>query len=221
MPVRLNGPDGMGGAAMIWLSLPLGLAAWVLPVWAKKRNLSRKGWWALVSCLACVLALANVLLGLLQTTRSGDRSALQDITDNLLVCSVLLVLGTAFFNERLLRYHNRQPGFLLVVGLQILFLLPCIPEQRNGSGYEVEYSVLLLTGFLIYYIFTLQETPKEQVSWKVPLGVAVFPLLLLIGEWQAEEALWSSYYFPCQLVTLISTAVLKLQAKRKGEHHGR
>ena len=80
---------------MIWLSVPLGLAAWGLPLWAGKRNLSHKGWWALASGLACVLALFNGLVELMRRARNADQSALMEITGDLAVCCILLVLGTA------------------------------------------------------------------------------------------------------------------------------
>ena len=78
---------------MIWLSVPLGLAAWGLPLWAGKRNLSHKGWWALASGLACVLALFNGLVELMRRARNADQSALMEITGDLAVCCILLVLG--------------------------------------------------------------------------------------------------------------------------------
>ena len=106
---------------MIWLSVPLGLLAWGFPIGFHAKKPAAV---SAVSFSLCGLALLNVLWELYRRTASGDYAALMDVTDNLVWCSVALVVGTVLLNLRLHApngiLQNKIKPFHLFITLLIL-----------------------------------------------------------------------------------------------------
>ena len=240
--------DAMGGIRQAYVE-EAEKQAFSMPHW--KRVLP------LAACMAVVLGLAAVgliLAGLPvpgipalagpeenlvpQLRQYADQLAvLSDPMAALAVGGILLLLG--IWMGRLTaagKLHWGCPGldkFVMVLGLQILLLLPCVSLWdlqgignaffRLGVGLIRGFSLLVpLVGFLWVYIYDLQKFNGKKASWGYPLGVAVFPVLYVLVAGRMEDVVWqtllSAYYVPSLMTSLLSTIVLKLQ---KGERHGR
>ena len=229
---------------MIFLSLPLGLAAWLLPLWAKTHEAEQKGRFSLLSAICCILSLLNVLWDLYRTALVGDYAALSDITNNLAICSILLLLGTTICNWWL---HGSLPvwmpikvllsglpKFLIALGTQILLLLPftspIICHLFASSLLKLTYVFLMLAGSIVLFVVYLHKTPKERVSFGIPLAVALFPVIESVlgvdlttsGTLIAD--LGPMYYQSCLLLTATAVTFLRVQhwltKKRKENPHG-
>lgn len=226
---------------------------------AEKQTFAKPRWkknLPLTACLTVILSLSAAVLhwaGLgfpeipaLAAPGQSVSTELQQAAEWLAVLSdpvraviaggVLLFLGLAI--GRLTQSGKPRcikPGvgkFLLVLGLQILLILPCVlPWKLDGVknpflqvGFALIRACRFLlptVGFLWVYIYDLQKYNGRKASWGYPLGVAVFPIVfVLMTGGQTEEtvrsALFSSYYGFCLMVSVISTVLLKLQARRKG-----
>lgn len=196
---------------MIWLSLPLGLAAWMLPLLAKSRAVESKAPFAVGSVLTCGLSLLNVLYEILRRVRSGDLSALMDITGALVICGSLLVLGTVLTNAVLLldrdgrlvyRLLRALPGamvrglptFLIALLIQTGLFLPMSlyamffgdRHRITGDALGMFWSWLALAAVVMLVIRYMNRVPTPKRSLAVPLAAAVFPaveylLILLPG----------------------------------------
>lgn len=185
---------------MIWLSLPLGLTAWVLPLLAKSRTVRKKSPFAVGSILACGLALLNVLYEILRRVQSGDLSALMDLTDALVTCGSLLVLGTVLVNAvllldrddrlayRLLRalpgaIRQGLPTFLIALLIQTGLFLPMSlyamffrdRHRITGDTLGMFWSWLALAAVVMLVIRYMNRVPTPKRSLAVPLAAAVFP----------------------------------------------
>lgn len=190
---------------MIWLSVPLGLLAWFLPLAAKNWDLPHKSRFAYASFVACVLALVNVLWEFYRRIQSGDLNALLDITDALTACSVILVLGTAAFNLWLLRRpkEGRTPTFrweptdfqqllfvlvLAAVSFVTLIVIMLVyqesgvtwkPANEGVVNFLRGHALAIAHGITLAGLaFYLKHIPLETVHWTLPLGFALSPLCI-------------------------------------------
>jgi len=213
----------------VWLSLVWGMAAWALPLIGKAHPPKRKKWIALLSGFTCALALINVLWEILRTVKIGDWGALEDITDALAVCSLILVLGTLLLNWRMFRgtlgrrpWKHRLSGLYVFCAAMGIYMLCLLPYQLPFTSWLVcseigmqLYPQLLFVAFLIGYVTYLQHIPKEKLSWSIPAAAALSSLVqiyLLYGLTDAERiiGLFNKHVsLPLFLTTTISTAVLK------------
>ena len=228
---------------MIFLSLPLGLAAWLLPLWAKTHEAEQKGRFSLLSAFCCILSLLNVLWDLYRTALVGDYAALSDITNTLAICSLLLLAGTAILNGWLYTsipawlpmkaFLSGLPKFLITMGLQILWLLPFTHpvtlHLMASSLLKLLYVLLMLGSSIVLFTVYLQKTPKEQVSFGIPLAVALFPMIQTVMGVDLTTSgtmianLRDVYYQSCLLLTATAVTFLRVQSwlkKRKENLHG-
>ena len=190
---------------MIWLSIPLGLTAWLLPLIAKNWDVPHKKRMALFSFFACCLTLLNVLLEFLRRLQSGDYAALLDITTALAVCSLILTVGTVLLNLWLLTGRTKilprqflwSPSttqqFLFVLILSavsfLTFILIMLLYQEGDTPWKPanETTILFLqrTTLPLAHIITLsaliwylRNIPMEQVHWSLPLGFTLSPFCI-------------------------------------------
>lgn len=226
----------------IWLSLIWGMAAWTLPLIGRTLPQNRKKWIALLSGFTCALALINVLWEILRTVKIGDWGVLEDITDALTVCSIILVLGTFFLNWILLFGTitiRRKPrthrlfglyAFCAAIGIYVLCLLPYqLPFTSwlicSETGREL-YPLLLFIAFVAGYVTYLQHTPKEKLTWGIPIASALFSLVqncLLYRLHDAQQIIGllnKQISMPMFLITVFSTAVLKFLYRKQGNKKG-
>ena len=190
---------------MIWLSLPLGLLACLLPLLVLNWDLSHKRRFAMASALCCALALLNVLWEVLQRVQSGDLSGLSDLADFLILCSLALVLGTLLLNLLLLRKPGtkrirvfrwspsgfQQLMFVLLLAaasfvtliLIILFFQDSLEAWKPANSETIDFlrgnAVPLAHSItLIGLIVYLKNIPMENVHWTLPLGFALSPFCI-------------------------------------------
>ena len=225
---------------MIWLSVPLGLLSWVIPIEFHKKKPAAV---SAVSFGLCGLALLNVLWELYGRTVSGDYAALMDLTDNLVWCSVALVIGTVLLNLRLYlkKQFPRCSAFWITLLLQVAALLPavvyaCIKGSMSSLAGVLYCGVMLGLAVLALALY-LSKTDANKLSLGVPLAVAAFfPVALFLFQLpqllgiEADVLLFSNfqmiYFFPVLMMTSVGVVLLKLQHrlhkqddKEKGETH--
>ena len=170
---------------MIWLSLPLGLLSWMIPLLFHKKKPTAV---SAMSFGLCGLALLNVLWELFRRTLSGNYAALMDITDNLVWCSVILVIGAILLNLWLyvstgfLRFPDRPIRFFIVLlvtlAAQTVLYLPgltvtgFIGNRLSVGGAAGAVTVLLTyAGTVPFLTLGRKKYMNARLSWALPLGI--------------------------------------------------
>ena len=172
---------------MIWLSVPLGLLSWVIPIEFHKKKPAAV---SAVSFGLCGLALLNVLWELYGRTVSGDYAALMDLTDNLVWCSVALVIGTVLLNLRLYlpkqtlhHWLARISPFWGTLILQTMYFLGVAVYAAYFGSHTTGYHLGLRSGLLglalavILLIVYRIKTRKQELSLQISGAILVFPVI--------------------------------------------
>ena len=205
---------------------------------AEKQSFAKPAWRRMLPVAACLAVMVGLSLGALHLAElelpsltqvweaaAPGQTAQPELPDHarlgLAVLGVLVLGVVLLTTPKLRRFRSGVLKFLGTLGLQVLFVVICVVGRSSGvlfgDSFDALYPLLLLLVGQSVYIYILQKTPKERVSWGIPLGMAVFPLLLLlVSDWKTEEFLLSTYYVPCQMTTLMSTVILKFQNRKKG-----